>query len=425
MSGTRAPLRRAEIIAIGSELLGSTRIDTNSLFLAERLAGLGIELRSKTVVGDSRREVADHLRRSLERVDLVILTGGLGPTDDDVTRDALAEVVDRPLVEYPDIVERLVQRFARRGLKMPEVNRRQAQVIEGGVVLDNPNGTAPGQMLEVGDRLIVLLPGPPREMKPMMEALATGALAARVGAERLFRATLFTVGRGESHVEELAQPIYSKWLARPEPIETTILAAPGQIELHLVLRSANEAEARATLIAARDELVAALGPGVFSTDGRSMEEIVGQLLADRQLTISAAESCTGGLLMSRLTDVPGSSAYVAGGVVCYSNQLKTDLAGVPEELIAAHGAVSEPVAFALAEGVRARTGSSISVAITGIAGPTGGTPEKPVGTVAIAVASHYAPTRVSTLWLYGNRSQVKFQAAQMGLDMVRRLLLGI
>ena len=217
------------------------------MFLAERLAALGIELRSKTVVGDSRREVADHLRRALERVDLVILTGGLGPTDDDVTRDALADVVDRPLIEYPDIVERLVQRFARRGLKMPEVNRRQALVIEGGVVLDNPNGTAPGQMLEVGDRMIVLLPGPPREMKPMMEALASGALAARVGAERLFRATLFTVGRGESHVEELAQPIYSKWLARPEPIETTILAAPGQIELHLVMRSANETEARATL----------------------------------------------------------------------------------------------------------------------------------------------------------------------------------
>ncbi len=240
MSAAKAPLRRAEVIAVGSELLGSTRIDTNSLFLAERLAALGIELRSKTVVGDSRREVADHLRRALERVDLVILTGGLGPTDDDVTRDALADVVDRPLIEYPDIVERLVQRFARRGLKMPEVNRRQALVIEGGVVLDNPNGTAPGQMLEVGDRMIVLLPGPPREMKPMMEALASGALAARVGAERLFRATLFTVGRGESHVEELAQPIYSKWLTRPEPIETTILAAPGQIELHLVMRSANE-----------------------------------------------------------------------------------------------------------------------------------------------------------------------------------------
>ena len=425
MSAVKAPLRRAEVIAVGSELLGSTRIDTNSLFLAERLAALGIELRSKTVVGDSRREVADHLRRALERVDLVILTGGLGPTDDDVTREALADVVDRPLIEYPDIVERLVQRFARRGLKMPEVNRRQALVIEGGVVLDNPNGTAPGQMLEVGDRMIVLLPGPPREMKPMMEALQSGALAARVGAERLFRATLFTVGRGESHVEELAQPIYSKWLARPEPIETTILAAPGQIELHLVMRSANETGAHETLVAARDELVAALGPGVFSTDGRSMEEIVGQLLADRHLTISAAESCTGGLLMSRLTDVPGSSAYVAGGVVCYSNQLKTDLAGVPEELIAAHGAVSEPVAFALAEGVRSRTGSSISVGITGIAGPTGGTPEKPVGTVAIAVASQTAPTRVSTLWLYGNRSQVKFQAAQMGLDMVRRLILGI
>jgi nicotinamide-nucleotide amidase len=421
----RKPLHRAEVIAIGSELLGSTRVDTNSLFLADRLSALGIELRSKTVVGDNRREVADHLRRALERVDLVILTGGLGPTDDDVTRDALADVVHRPLIEYPDIVERLMQRFARRGLKMPEVNRRQAQVIEGGIVLENPNGTAPGQMVELGDQLIVLLPGPPREMKPMMELLALGPLASRVGAERLLRATLFTVGRGESHVEELAQPIYSRWLAQPEPIETTILAAPGQIELHLVTRSADEAAATSRLSAARDELIGALGPDVFSTDGRSMEEIVGGLLADRGLTISAAESCTGGLLMSRLTDVPGSSAYVVGGVVCYSNELKTQLAGVPQELIAAHGAVSEPVAFALAEGVRARTGSSIAVGITGIAGPTGGTPEKPVGTVAIAVASRTAGTRVRTLWLYGNRLQVKFQAAQMGLDMVRRLLLGL
>ena len=236
-------MHKAEVIAIGSELLGSTRLDTNSLYLAERLASLGIELRSKTVVGDSRSEVAEHLRRALDRADVVILTGGLGPTDDDVTRDALADVLGRPLIEHHDIVERLVQRFARRGFTMPDVNRRQALVIQGGVVLENPNGTAPGQMVAVGHQLVILLPGPPRELRPMMDALVAGPLAARAGSERLFRTTLFTVGRGESHVEELVQPVYSKWLQATPPIETTILAAPGQIELHLVLRSSDAAAA--------------------------------------------------------------------------------------------------------------------------------------------------------------------------------------
>ena len=422
MSGHPPALRTAEVIAIGSELLGSTRLDTNSLFLAERLASLGIELRSKTVVGDNRHEVAEHLRRALDRVDLVILTGGLGPTDDDVTRDALADVLGVPLIEHAPIIERLVQRFARRGLTMPEMNRRQALVIHGGVVLENPNGTAPGQMVAAGDRLVILLPGPPRELQPMMDVLIAGPLAARVGPERLFRTTLFTVGRGESHVEEIAQPIYSRWLHATPPIETTILATPGQIELHLVTRSADAAAAGQALAAARAQLVAALGPDVFSTDGRHMEEIVGQLLLDRKLTISAAESCTGGLLLSRLTDVPGSSAYVLGGVVSYSNALKVELADVPPALIEAHGAVSERVAAALAEGVRSRTGSSIAVGITGIAGPSGGTPQKPVGTVAIAVASDDQTTVVRTFSLVGSRTMVKFQATQMGLNMVRRLL---
>ena len=418
------PLRTAEILAIGSELLGSSRLDTNSLFLSERLASLGIELRSKTVVGDNRREVAEHLRRALDRVDLVIMTGGLGPTDDDVTRDALADVLGVPLVEYPEIVERLIQRFARRGFTMPDVNRRQALVIQGGVVLDNPNGTAPGQMVEVGHRLVVLLPGPPRELQPMTDALIDGPLANRVGQERLFRQTLFTVGRGESHVEELAQPIYSKWLHSSPPIETTILAAPGQIELHFVTRSADAEAAGRALAAASDQMLGALGPSVFSTDGRSMEEIVGQLLLDGKRTISAAESCTGGLMMSRLTDVPGSSAYVLGGVVAYSNAVKIELVNVAPELIEAHGAVSEPVAAALAEGIRARTGSSIGVGITGIAGPSGGTPQKPVGTVAIAVAVDGGATSTRTFSLFGSRTMVKFQAAQMGLDMVRRILQG-
>jgi nicotinamide-nucleotide amidase len=418
-----SPLRTAEIIAVGSELLGSTRVDTNSLFLAESLATLGIELRAKSVVGDNRREVSDHFRRSLERADLVIFTGGLGPTDDDVTREAVADVLEVRLIEEPAIVERLKERFNRRGLQMPDVNRKQADVLEGGVVLENPNGTAPGQMFARGHQLVFLFPGPPRELKPMMAKVMDTVLATRVGRERLFRRTIFVTGRGESHVEEIVQPIYSTWVTATPPIETTILAAPGQIELHLTLRSADPDSANRVLDAARDRLVEALGPDVFSIDGRPMEEILGELLLDRKVTIAAAESCTGGLMMSRLTDVPGSSAYVAGGVVVYSNELKTALAGVDSSLMAAHGAVSEPVASALAQGIKERTGASIGVGITGIAGPTGGTPQKPVGTVCIAVAPPAGPVQVHTFLLFGNRTMIKFWSSQYAMNMVRKALL--
>ena len=419
------PIRTAAVIAVGSELLGSTRLDTNSLFLSECLASLGIELRAKTVVGDSRREVSDHFRRALDRVDLVIFTGGLGPTDDDVTREAVAEVLGVGLIEQPAIVERLQERFARRGFQMPVVNRKQAQLLEGGQLLDNPNGTAPGQMFERGRQLVLLFPGPPRELKPMMQTVMATVLTPRVGRERLFRRTLFVVGRGESHVEEVAQPIYSTWLNDTPPIETTILAAPGQVELHLVLRSADADAADRILDRARDQLVDAFAGDVFSVDGRAMEEIVGALLAERRLTIAAAESCTGGLMMSRLTDVAGSSGYVVGGAVVYSNELKTSLAGVDPASIAAHGAVSEPVAVALAEGIKSRTGASIGVGITGIAGPTGGTPTKPVGTTCIAVVMPDGAAQVRTFSLFGTRGMIKFWASQYAMNMVRRLVLAI
>ncbi len=300
-------------------------------------------------------------------------------------------------------------------------------VLEGGTVLSNPNGTAPGQMFARGGKVVILLPGPPREMKAMMDALVApgGALASHTGSERFFRSVLFVVGRGESHVEEIAQPVYSRWLNDEPPIETTILASPGQVELHLTTRSMDATAAEQALLRARDQLVEALGPDVFSIDGRSMEEILGQLLLERTLTIAAAESCTGGLMMSRLTDVPGSSAYVAGGVVAYSNELKTALAGVDPALIAAHGAVSEPVAVALAEGVKTRTGASIGVGITGIAGPTGGTPDKPVGTVAIAIVAPDGAAQVRTFALFGTRTMIKFWSSQYAMNMVRRLLLGL
>jgi nicotinamide-nucleotide amidase len=416
------PVRTAEIIAIGSELLGPSRLDTNSLFLSERLASLGIDLRAKAVVGDNRSELGALLRQALERVDVVILTGGLGPTDDDVTRDAVADVLERPLTEDPAIIEAIARRFARRGLRMPDVNRRQAMVLEGGVVLDNPNGTAPGQWIEHGRRIVVMLPGPPRELQPMMDTLVSERLAARAGRARAFRSTLFITGRGESHVEEATQPIYSAWLYESPPIETTILASPGQVELHFVTRSADADAAERRLARARADIAAVLGDDVFSTSGEPMEEVVGRLLLDRHLTIAIAESCTGGLLMSRLTDVPGSSAYVLGGVVVYSNELKTDLASVPAALIEEHGAVSEPVARALAEGVRARTGASIGVGITGIAGPGGGSAQKPVGTVCTAVVTPDGTTRARTFSYPGGRAMIKSFATQGALDMVRRAL---
>src|SRR5260221_8057157 len=327
--------RTAEIIAVGSELLGSTRADTNSLYLAGRLAQLGIEIRIKSVVGDDRGDLAMLLRQALERADLIILTGGLGPTDDDLTRDVLSEGLGLPMDVDESIVAQIRARFEKRGLVMPDVNRRQGQVPRGALVLDNPNGTAPGLFIdharagEPGRQIILLLPGPPRELQPMFDLVCSGPLAARAGAERAYQITLFITGRGESHVEQMVQPIYSRWREASPPIATTILAAMGQIELHLTVRESDEARATAILDRARAELLGVIAADAYSTDGRVMEEVVGDLLKAQGFTIAAAESCTGGLFTSRLTDVAGSSAYVRAGVIAYSYDDKTALLGVP------------------------------------------------------------------------------------------------
>jgi nicotinamide-nucleotide amidase len=422
-------VRTAEIIAVGSELLGSTRVDTNSLFVSERLSSLGIDLRIKSVVGDEREDLADVFRQALTRADVIVLTGGLGPTADDLTRDVVADVLGLAMDEDERIVEKIRARFARRGMTMPEVNRQQAQVPRGAIVLDNPNGTAPGLVIDYdGDRaggnrkLVILLPGPPREMQPMFDLVCAGPLRERAGGERTYRASLFITGRGESHVEQIAQPIYARWRDATPPISTTILAAMGQVELHLTLRGTDEAQSLAAIARARDELSSALGADVYSTDGRVMEEVVGDLLKARGYTIAAAESCTGGLFTSRLTDVPGSSAYVRAAIVAYAYEDKSSLLGVPVELITAHGAVSEPVAVAMAEGIHSRTGADVAVAITGIAGPGGGTEQKPVGTVVIAVIVPDRPVYVRTYSFIGGRAQVKYQSTQAALDRVRRLL---
>jgi nicotinamide-nucleotide amidase len=329
-----------------------------------------------------------------------------------------------PLAIDEAIVDRIRDRFARRGMTMPDINRRQAMVPRGAVVLENPNGTAPGLWIERGQSAIVLLPGPPREMKPMLEGIVRDRLAPRSGTAGLFRRVLKITGRAESDVDAHAQPTYAKWTSNPVPISTTILAVLGQIELHLTAQAASPDAAHTVLDAAVLEMQEVLGPSVYSTDGRSLESVVGDLLRQHALTIAVAESCTGGLLASRLTDVPGSSDYVERGVVCYSNRAKTELAGVPAALIAEHGAVSEPVAKAMAEGIRSRAGTNIGIGITGIAGPGGGTPEKPVGTVSVAVIVD-DETRVRTFQFIGGREMVKFQAAQAALNMTRLAVMKI
>jgi nicotinamide-nucleotide amidase len=413
---------RCEIIAVGSELLSSTRLDTNSLYLTERLNGIGIEVRAKVVVGDDRADLAAVFSDALERADLVVLTGGLGPTSDDLTRETVSEVLGRPLAEDGRLAAAIERRFAARGLRMPSINRKQALVPEGARVLDNPNGTAPGIWIEHGTRVVLLLPGPPRELNPMVETFVLPALADRTGGARLFRRSLGIAGRPESLVEEVTQPVYARWTSELPPIVTTILAAPGQVELHLSLVTTDERFAERRLSAAAAELEAVLGGAVFSTDGRSLGEVVGGLLRERGLSIAVAESCTGGLVTSRLTDVPGSSDYVERGFVTYSNRSKVELLGVPADVIAEHGAVSERVASAMAEGARRGAGADVGVGLTGIAGPGGGTAEKPVGTVAIAV-SFEQETSVRTFLFHGSRDMVRSQAAQAALDMVRRRLL--
>jgi competence/damage-inducible protein CinA-like protein len=412
---------KACILAIGSEMLTPFRVDTNSLKVTERLNAIGYDVRFKAVVADDVNQLATVVTAALAWADLIVITGGLGPTEDDVTRDAVAAALGLQMSEDPAIVDQIRDRFVRRGMTMPGINRRQAMVPHGAVVLPNVNGTAPGLWLESGHAGILLLPGPPREMTPMLEAVIADRLAANTNGAGLFRRVLKITGRAESDVDAQVSPIYVKWSGLPSPISTTILAVLGQIELHLTVRAANAREADLVLEPAIRELHDVLGAAVYSTDGQSLEAVVGALLRDGALTIAAAESCTGGLLMSRLTDVPGSSAYVERGVVCYSNRAKTELAGVPEALIREHGAVSEPVARSMAEGIRSLAGTSIGVGITGIAGPGGGTPDKPVGTVAVAVVSEQT-SKVRTFRFVGGREMVKFQAAQSALNMTRLLV---
>ena len=416
-----SPLSRAAILAVGSELLTPSRLDTNSLFITEQLNLLGIEVAYKSVIGDDREELATAVRIALDRVGFVVCCGGLGPTDDDVTREVVAQVLQRPLIEDQRITTQIRARFASRRMEMPAINRRQAMVPSGARVLNNPNGTAPGLWLEDADRAVLLLPGPPRELKAMLTAVAGEVLGPRSPGLSLVRRTIRITGRTESHTEEAVRPLYADWAQAEVPIAVTILASFGQIELHLSARAVSPDRAAAAAEAASRQVAEILGLDAYSCDGRSLEQVVGDLLVERHFRIALAESCTGGLLTSRLTDVAGSSRYVDRAVVAYANEAKVSLLGVPRKLIDEEGAVSEPVALAMAEGVRAAAMVDVGVGVTGIAGPGGGDAEKPVGTVAIAVVIP-GTTRSRLFRFVGDREQVKFQASQAALDIVRRLL---
>ena len=405
---------KAEIIAVGSEMLTPDKIDTNSLFLTEELNKLGIEIVRKTVVGDDRALLLEAFRDAVNRVPLTIASGGLGPTEDDLTRETVAELLGRRLVRNDAIVRAIEARFRSFGRVMPDTNIRQAMVPEGAEPLDNPRGTAPGLWLEDRDRAIALLPGPPRELKPMFREQVMPRLHRRISSVRMYHRELRVTGLGESHVDSLAGPIYTRY---PE-VQTTVLASPGEVQIHLRVWTADSAHADALFADIERGLDLALTDRIFSRDSSPLEEVVAQELLKQNATIASAESCTGGLFAERLTTIAGSSAYFLGGVVCYSNEMKTAWADVPPEIIATKGAVSAEVAIALADGIRRRVGSTLGIGITGIAGPGGGSEEKPVGTVHIALASATG-MRDRALRFPGDREMIRMQASQAALDMVR------
>jgi nicotinamide-nucleotide amidase len=411
-------LRSAAIIAIGSEMLGPTRLDTNSLKLTAALEAYAVSVVRKSIVGDTQSALVDEIRFALHHAEVLILTGGLGPTEDDLTREALAEALGLTMEVDAAIVDRLEKRFAARGWKMPEVNKKQANVFVGQTTLANERGTAPGFHIEQQGKHVWVFPGVPNELEWMIATYLTPWLAAETGGQSRFRRVLKIVGLGESMVEEKIKPYYD---AHRDEEPLTILATSGQTELHIAANG-DEATARAFLSARERELVALLGERVYGFDDDTLEGVVGALLRERGATLAIAESCTGGLLSSRITDVPGSSGYFLGGGVCYTAKLKTDFAGVDPALIREHGEVSEPVAIALARGIRERCGATYGIGVTGIAGPGGGSPEKPVGTVHFAVAGPAAHEHRKVVWPVG-RALFKLFATQGALDLLRLTML--
>ena len=410
----------AEIIAIGSELLTPQKIDTNSLYLTDQLNALGVEVATKCVIGDDRDRLAAAVRRAAAGSPIVILTGGLGPTEDDVTRDAVALALDRPLRFHPEISDQLEQRFRQMGRKMAEVNKRQAFIIEGAEILPNDRGTAPGQWIDQAGASIVLLPGPPHELKAMFTRQCLPRLERRVPKQAIRTLVMRVAGMPESDLDQLISPVYKKY---ENPV-TTILAAAGDIQVHLRARCGTEEAALALLAEVAGPIELLLGDRIYSRNGQPLEVIVGELLRQAHATLSVAESCTGGLLAERITSVPGSSDYFEGGFVTYTKRMKTELLGVSEDVLATVGAVSKETAEGMALGARRRTGSTYSLSVTGVAGPGQGGELAPVGTVYVGLADADG-SRVAHRQFLGDRDRIRQFTTQMALDLLRRRLLGL
>jgi nicotinamide-nucleotide amidase len=412
----------AEIIAVGSELLTPFRMDTNSLYLTEQLNQLGAEVIFKSVVGDDLSRLVAAAQQALFRSEIVIFSGGLGPTEDDLTREAVAQALGVSFRRDPEILSSIERRFAARGWKMSPNNAKQADVLEGATVLPNPNGTAPGQWLsgniEGRERIVILLPGPPHELKALFEAECRERLRAKLPTAFLATRVLKIAMLGESLVDARVSPIYKRF----GNVQTTILAGGGEIQLHFKSRAQTMEAAQARVDEAADAVEEELDDAVYSRDGQSLEQIVGYWLQMRSATLAVAESCTGGLLGERITSVSGSSRYFAGGAIVYSNAAKTELAGVPADMIERHGAVSREVAAALAEAIRYRCDTTFGIGITGVAGPSGGTVEKPVGLVFHALASA-SGTEVIERNFPGDRKRIRWFATTLALDMVRKKLM--
>lgn len=412
----------AEIIAIGSELLTPFRQDTNSLYLTEKLNQLGVEVIFKTIVGDSREHLTSVAGLAISRAEIVIFMGGLGPTEDDLTREAVADALGLKLDRDPELVAWLESRFAARGWKMAANNVKQADVIAGATVLPNANGSAPGQWLsgklEGRERVIILLPGPPHELKAMFAEQCVARLKAKLPPQFIATRELKITGPGESACDARVAPIYKRYT----DVQTTILAGAGEIQLHLKTRGHSLEAAQERVDKLAEDIEQELGDLVFSDNGDSMEQIVGYYLQMRNATLAVAESCTGGLVGERITSISGSSRYFLGGAIVYSNQLKAAFASVPAELIEQHGAVSREVAAAMAEGIRKNCAATLGLSITGVAGPNGGTEEKPVGLVFHALASETG-TEVVERRFAGDRTRIRRYASQQALDMVRRKLM--
>lgn len=408
---------RAAIIAIGSEMLGPLRRDTNSLWLTERLERAGITVVRKSVVGDDADDIGRELTFAASIAGWVFTTGGLGPTADDLTVAALARWAGVPLRRDEAFVAAMRRRWERRGVPMPAVNEKQADVPEGSRVLPNRRGTAPGFWLRKGETNVIVLPGVPSEMREIFDECVASELPSASGEETR-RRVLRIAGVGESAVEELVAPVYRKW--SDDPI--TILASPGEVELHLVARGA-PAEVEGRLDAIESDFRELLGRRIHSSDGESLAAGVGRILKERGKSLALAESCTGGLLSSIVTDVPGASAWYLGTVVSYANAAKVGLLGVPGSVIERDGAVSEAAALEMARGALAAFGAGIAASITGVAGPEGGTEDKPVGTVFFAVADADGRTQTKKRFFGGDRSVIRRASAVFSLEMIRRFLL--